>query len=255
MAKTKSNRNRRPPAAGRRPTTARRPAPTKRPSRRPFALAAAAAAVVAIAIAVVATLGGDDDGDDDVATPAAASAITGGDFHSLVADPTTPGRLFAGGHENVSVSTDNGRTWSEVEALRDADAMGWGFTDSAVYVSGHPGLNRSTDGAGSFERVNDGLPGTDVHAFGAGATTLYGAAAGVGVFSSTDRGATWTTVSADPGAAFFGRILVNADDEQHLVAADARTGPVESTDGGRTWAPLDAGIPATGSAARQTSSS
>lgn len=65
---------------------------------------------------------------------------------------------------------------------------------------GHPGLNRSIDGARSFDRINEGLPGTDVHAFGAGATTLYGAAAGVGVFSSTDSGATWTTVSADAGA-------------------------------------------------------
>lgn len=61
----------------------------------------------------------------------AAAAVTGGDFHSLVADPTTPGRLFVGGHENLSVSSDNGRTWSEVEALRDTMPWGWGCTDGA----------------------------------------------------------------------------------------------------------------------------
>jgi len=243
MAKTTSNRKRLPPPATRRPPSARRPGPSRRPSRRPLALAALAVVAVVVLIAVLATRGGDDDGGDDVAAPeATAAALTGGDFHSLVADPTTPGRLFAGGHENVSASTDNGRTWSEIEGLRAADAMGWGFTGDAVYVSGHPGLNRSTDAARTFDRTNDGLPGTDVHAFGAGETVLYGAAAGA--FSSVDGGATWTIVNADAGASFFGRILIDADDEQHLVAADARTGPVESLDGGRTWTPLDAGIPA-----------
>lgn len=53
--------------------------------------------------------------------------MIGPDFHSLTADPTTLERMFAGGHQNVSVSTDNSRTWSEIEALRDADAVGRGF--------------------------------------------------------------------------------------------------------------------------------
>ena len=43
--------------------------------------------------------------------------------------------------------------------------MGWAFTRDAVYVSGHPGLNRSTDGGTTFARTNDGLPDTDLHAF------------------------------------------------------------------------------------------
>ena len=35
-------------------------------------------------------------------TTAGATAVTGGDFHSLLADPATAGRLFAGGHAAVS---------------------------------------------------------------------------------------------------------------------------------------------------------
>ena len=247
MAKTKASRRKRPQTAGR-GATPRRRTPPPRQRTRPVILGAAVAVialVVVVALLVNRDGGEGERADDSAGAQPGAAAITGPDFHSLTADPVTPGRLFAGGHQNVSVSIDNGRTWSEIQALRDADAMGWGFAADAVYVSGHPGLNRSTDDARTFDRINQGLPGTDVHAFGAGQTTLYGAAAGVGVFSSTDGGTTWRTVNNDAGAAFFGRILVDADDEQHLVAADARTGPVESNDGGRTWTPLDAGIPAT----------
>ncbi len=231
MAKTTSNRSKRPPAP-KRGATPRRSAPPLRQRPVRLVLGAAAAVIAFVVVAALVVSRDSDNPDRGDGVQAGAAAITGADFHSLVADPTTPGRIFAGGHQNVSVSTDSGRTWSEIEALRAADAMGWGFANSSVYVSGHPGLNRSTDDTESFDRINEGLPGTDVHVFGAGPTTLYGAAAGVGVFRSTDRGATWGTVNPDAGAAFFGRILVDAHDEQHLVAADARTGPVESTDGG-----------------------
>lgn len=159
----------------------------------------------------------------------------GGDFHSLVAHPTTPGRIFVGGHQAVSASADGGRTWRRVDSLDDADAMGWAFTDRAVYVSGHPGISRSTDGGVSFEKANEGLPDTDIHAFGAAASTLYGAGPATGVIASTDGGRTWSARTTTHGQSFFGRILTDPGDDEHLIAADARSGVVESTDGGRSW--------------------
>ena len=198
---------------------------------------AAVALLLLIVILVAANRGGDDSSDATPSAGASMAAVTGGDFHSLVADPATPGRLFAGGHQSVTASTDGGATWQEIDELRDADAMGWGITDTAIYVSGHPGLNRSTDDGQQFERINDGLPGTDLHAFGAGGGKLYGFAAGVGVFSSDDDGATWTP-RASPEASFFGRIMVDKADSDHLIAADASSGPSESTDGGATWKPI-----------------
>ncbi|CAN5603581.1 hypothetical protein BH24ACT5_BH24ACT5_15420 [soil metagenome] len=76
----------------------------------------------------------------------------GGDFHSLVADPTQPDTLYVGGHRAVSRSADAGTSWERVNSLNDADAMGWGFTDDAVLVSGHPGLTIAGDGLASFAR-------------------------------------------------------------------------------------------------------
>jgi len=171
-----------------------------------------------------------------------AEAFVGGDLHSLVADPQRPGRLYVGGHAAVATSADGGATWSPVDSLRDADAMGWAFGPDGIWVSGHPGLSRSRDGGRTFVRASTGLPSTDVHAFGAGGSVLYGASPAVGVFASADGGATWEVRATAIGQAFFGRILVDPSQPDHLVAADVRAGPVESSDGGRSWNPLG-GLP------------
>jgi len=105
-------------------------------------------------------------------------------------------------------------------------------------VSGHPGLNRSLDGGATFELRNDGLLDTDVHAFGAAGDILYAAGPGLGVAVSANGGTTWATVSAGTGASFFGRILVDPSDTQHVVAADVQQGVMESRDGGQTWVAL-----------------
>ena len=55
------------------------------------------------------------------------------------------------------------------------------------------------------------------------------------MIASTDGGRTWSPRTTAQGQSFFGRILTGPDDDQHLVAADARAGGVESTDGGRSW--------------------
>ena len=172
------------------------------------------------------------------ATGSGGDALVGGDFHSLVADPTQPDTLFVGGHEAVSRSTDSGATWERVVSLDNADAMGWGFIDDAVLVGGHPGLNVARAGLASFSLGNDGLPDTDLHALGAGGGAVYAAGPGAGVIASTDSGATWDTRTSDAGQPFFGRILVD-DDATTLVASDVQRGPMRSADGGRTWLPLN----------------
>lgn len=236
-----------PKTPSRRPTPARTKAsPVKPPPSRfagrtiPLALAGAVVVLGGLLVFLAARSSDEPPAQVDGGT----AGVTGPDFHSLVADPTTPGRLYVGGHQAVSTSTDRGATWTRVGSLDDADAMGWGFRDGAVFVSGHPGLNRSDDGAATFTRINDGLPGTDVHAFGAGRDVLYGAAVDGGLFASIDDGATWEVRAADRTQPFFGRIVVDPADDDHLFAGDAQRGVAESSDGGRTWTVLDSGLPA-----------
>ena len=191
---------------------------------------------VAVAVALFA-LAGCASGRSPSAT-GTSSGVTGGDFHSLVADPSTAGRIYVGGHTNVSRSDDGGKTWMAVAALDDADAMGWTIEPGKIWVSGHPGLKLSIDGGTTFTRRNTGLADTDVHAFGSSGQTLYAAGPGLGVAGSTDGGARWTKLTSASGQSFFGRILIDPVDPRHLVAADVQFGANASYDGGRTWTPL-----------------
>ncbi len=166
------------------------------------------------------------------------AGVTGGDFHSLVADPEIAGRLYVGGHTSVARSDDGGHTWTAIAALDGADAMGWAIETDAIWVSGHPGVMVSFDGGTTFASRTDGLPDSDVHAFGGTTDTVYAAGPGIGVASSTDSGITWTSLTTEAGQAFFGRIVVDPNNPEHLIAADVQVGAVTSTDGGRTWTAL-----------------
>ena len=164
-----------------------------------------------------------------------SGTYVGVDLHSLVVDPANPSHLFVGGHQGVARSDDAGHSWHPLRSLDDADAMGWAFTSAATWQSGHPGVHRSADGGLHFSGHNEGLPATDVHAFGGNDRILYAGSPVVGVMVSTDGAAHWDIRTRDTGQAFFGHILVDPADPDHAVAADARAGAVETTDGGRHW--------------------
>lgn len=167
--------------------------------------------------------------------------LTGGDFHSLVADPSTAGRVFVGGHQAVSVSSDGGISWSEVGALANIDAMGWAFNGGGeVWIGGHPGIVSSSGNMETVQARNGGLPDSDVHALGGAGKTLYAAGPGIGLLRSTDDGTTWTAASTTIGQSFFGRIAVDPDEPKHIVGADPGSGVFASVDGGVTWKQLTA---------------
>lgn len=238
MAKTQTRPSRRKSQErGKRSPARKQPA---RPWYRRYALLPWVVGIAAVAVVVIALRSG---GTDALAPGVAVSKpVVGDDLHSLVVDPTDPDTLYIGSHQGVSVSTDGGQTWDVVESLNDADAMGWVFTDDLILVGGHPGLSVSTDGGTTFERRNEGLPSTDVHALGAGKNVIYAGLAGVGTSASTDGGQTWELRSREVGGAFMGRIRVDPADDEHILAPDMRGGAMESADGGRTWEALG-GVP------------
>lgn len=183
-------------------------------------------------------------GEVDAPAPgvAVANPVVGGDLHSLVVDPSDADTLYIGSHQGVSVSTDGGQSWEVIESLNGADAMGWAFTDGVTLVGGHPGISVSSESGNGFEPRNEGLPSTDVHALGAGEEVIYAGLAGAGTFASTDGGQSWEARSEGVGGAFMGRIVVDPEDDDHLLAPDMEGGAMESSDGGRSWQSLG-GVP------------
>jgi photosystem II stability/assembly factor-like uncharacterized protein len=117
--------------------------------------------------------------------------------------------------------------------------MGWAFLDETVWMGGHPGLRRSTDGGRTFQPAGGELSSTDVHALGGSGGVLYAASPSQGLLASTDDGQSWQVRSETAGRSFMGAMLVDPQDPQHVFAPDMRAGVVETTDGGRTWRPLD----------------
>jgi photosystem II stability/assembly factor-like uncharacterized protein len=178
----------------------------------------------------------------DTGPSSSGRPFVGGDLHSLVMAPAATSLLYVGGHEGVAVSADGGRSWRQIVSLDGADAMGWAFTDDGALVGGHPGLFVSDDGGRTFRQNNEGLPATDIHALGSGAGVIYAASPQLGVFASTDGGASWEVRNDQIGQAFMGSILVDPGDPDHLVAPDMQAGAVQSSDGGRSWSVLG-GVP------------
>lgn len=229
MAKTSSPKTR-PEGKGKQAAVARRRAAQRRRSRQRWLLTGLAVAAVVV-IVLVATRPKTPEGP-------APTALTGADFHSMIVDPDTPERLFAGGHTAVSVSIDGAKIWREVASLKNADAMGWAFTDDEILVGGHPGISISADGGKTFRQENKGLPATDIHALGGGVGVIYAASPQAGVFASIDGRKTWEVRNQRMGQSFMGRILVDPNDVDHILAPDMGGGVAESHDGGRNWTDL-----------------
>jgi photosystem II stability/assembly factor-like uncharacterized protein len=147
---------------------------------------------------------------------------------ALAVDPQNPGTLYAGGDGGVFKTTDGGASWSAAN-------------------SGLPTVGIAADGSYLVAGVN--LLAIDPQ----NTSTLY--AGTVGLFKSTDGGASWTEADRGlpigPGGPYGLGVLAidpqtpgtlyagtNANISQH-----ASGGVFESTDGGASWAEADYGLP------------
>ena len=73
------------------------------------------------------------------------------------------------------------------------------------------------------------------------AGTLY-AAAGTGLFKSTDGGMSWSALNAAPGCRV-SALVIDPQDPGTIYAASGDSGIFKSTDGGASWNPANSGLP------------
>lgn len=161
--------------------------------------------------------------------------------------------LFAGcGGAGVFRSTDNGTTWTAVNAGLTPGSI----TTYYVVALAESGANLlvGTLGAGVFlstnngtnwRAANSGLPAdAEVYSFavspnGAGGTNLFAGASGV--FLSTDNGTSWTAVNSGLTNTAVISLAASGD---HLFAGLYRGGVFLSTNSGTSWSPTGPGLPA-----------
>lgn len=175
------------------------------------------------------------------------AAYVGPDLHSILIDPSSPSRIFVGGHASAAVSGDGGRTLQQVSGLENVDAMNWLSSPDGQHqvVAGHYGVRTSGDDGRTWHDISGVLPRSDVHAAGMdpGAPShLWAYVVGVGVAASTDSGQSWSVVGGQD-LSLMGPMIVTAGGKQ-IVAADVQAGIVRSVDGGRSWNATDSAVQA-----------
>lgn len=202
--------------------------------RRTTRLAAIAALVTLIPV-LSACSGSAEDGAAQAATSLPlATAIGDGHPHSLMVDARAPDRLWLGVHGGLYRSEDRGASWG-LAGLEGEDAMNLaGARGQAPFVvAGHNVFERSPDGGTTWDAVDpSGLPNLDLHGFALRAgqpDEAIAAAAGVGLFRSTDGGASFAPLAREVGASVFG---MSYREDGALFAADPQRGLLLSRDGG-----------------------
>lgn len=187
---------------------------------------------------------------DDGATWAAVEDSPLGWLTVVVADPKTPGTLYAAAVDGgVFKSMDGGATWANagkglspqsVQALAiDPNnprtlfaTTGTGYADTAP-----GGFYKSSDGAASWQRIDSQTPSQILMDTSApGTVYTYDGR----IHRSVDGGATWSMLT-DPGSVTGLALDPNAPGTLYAPfyfygsGAGSRTGMYRSTDGGATW--------------------
>lgn len=137
----------------------------------------------------------------------------GGRTRSIVIHPTTPSIIYtASATGGIWKTTDAGKTWSPLTDLL-------------------PVLN--------FTAL--AMDPVDSNMLYAGSGELYGGFPGLGIFKTTDAGATWKQLSATSGFIFVNKLVVSRVNPGRIYATTT-TGIWTSPDAGTTWIPVLSGL-------------
>lgn len=167
------------------------------------------------------------------------------DISTVVFDPTNPARVFALGN-SLHRSTDDARTFSaHIGPVGNLTSMSIA-RDGVLYVLDMFGrLFRSSNAGTSWTEIANppwgvaGWPGL-IAVDPSNSTVLYAAFRGVGIYKSTNAGATWSgPLPGSPGTRGVVDLPINiavhpADGQRILVAT--QDGVMRSVNGGATWA-------------------
>jgi len=176
---------------------------------------------------------------------------------SVAAHPSVPGLVYVGSTNGRIARTSNaGEVWAACQSVQAViEELALDPSSDTVYAATLAGVYRSTNGCGTFERLDR----AEVHAIAvapSNPSTLYRAARDTSVsndmlvWRSLDGGTTWTQTTplpvANPNVM---KIVVDPRNAGHVWLAELATGVWESANGGATWTNVSDGLPVFGATA------
>lgn len=186
---------------------------------------------------------------------------TGGEAgaNTLIEDPTANSTLYAGTADSVFKTIDGGATWNRSVSGMPTDPTVYGLTldpqqTSVIYaaLAFGGGVYKSVDSGASWASASSGIPlgpawsggaGLSIYAIAADAqhSGVVYAGTDLGVYKTTDGGASWGVISNGMGTPWTMAVAVDPTDSNNVYATGA-TGFYKSTDGGATWVASDTGL-------------
>jgi photosystem II stability/assembly factor-like uncharacterized protein len=171
-----------------------------------------------------------------------APVYGGPNVGALVADPSSPNRIWAATNRGVFLTTNGGLTWQERRRGLPFDAASRGLAlapdGRTLYVSNSRTVFKTTNQGKKWIRVSDGLASAgvgDVVIDPAAPSTVF--VAGAGLWKSTNGGSKWTKVAP---TLFDGGVHALAWQGTRLFASlvsPTKRGIFYSGDHGATWTP------------------
>ncbi len=166
--------------------------------------------------------------------------------HALGIDPLTPGTVYAGLVDNsaagsrLSKSVDHGATWTSLPVGVDVYSIAVDpVTSGTVYVGNFGNVRKSTNGGASWSTVGTSMG--YVYGIAIDRTTpatIYAASSSVGIFKSTDAGATWALRSSTGSTA----VMIDPNNRNVILAATVTSGVLRSTNAGSSWSTVNGGL-------------
>jgi photosystem II stability/assembly factor-like uncharacterized protein len=170
------------------------------------------------------------------------------DFHGMTISAADPDWFYGAFMGRIYRSTDRGQTFTAFEADGlDETGLCWGVPCLAassedpetVYAGTQQGLMVATDGAESWEVLNDQLGQVAaVKVDPTGDSRIFAYTEAMGLAVTTDGGQNWESRQGDmpvTEGGFVFAIALNSGDEDHLFVVTMNNEVFETVDGGETW--------------------
>jgi len=153
--------------------------------------------------------------------------------------------VYAGNSSGIFSMPVSGSSWTTVSSTYGATAL---FSNAAGLFAGvttqsgmtKHGIIFSTNGGSTWSPRSTGVVASTIHSFLDNGSTLFALANGLGLYSTTDDGDTWTLSSAS--AVGYDAQSQNLGMINGKLFASSSTGLLTSTNNGSSWTPTSPGF-------------